>query len=216
MDFELRVTDNDKRLIGNKMMERSLQVALGQCTINPEIPVQSACKGFVKHLFNREATTRVAIEDQRLIHALASMTALMRTKVDRDNHGRGEITFAPVAELPTRLIGQLVKMCVVAPVVLGKPEMEDTTRKLLYKVITDIIDPSSLRYRMCNDLIEGWQSKGDLVTHINNSPNIIQRELEDMLALGMVTTQKHSTAPGKSITKFTMTDDMKEWLMLLK
>ena len=99
---------------------------------------------------------------------------------------------------------------------LGKPEMEDTTRKLLYKVITDIIDPSSLRYRMCNDLIEGWQSKGDLVTHINNSPNIIQRELEDMLALGMVTTQKHSTAPGKSITKFTMTDDMKEWLMLLK
>lgn len=216
MDFELRVTDNDKRLIGDKMMERSLQVALGQCTINPEIPVQSACKGFVKHLFDREAATRIHKDDQKLIHSLASMTALMRTKVDRDNHGRGEITFAPVAELPTRLIGQLIKMCVVAPVVLGKPDMEDTTRRLLYKVITDIIDPSSLRYRLCMDLIEGWMSKGDLVTHINNSPNIIQRELEDMLALNMVTAQVQSSIPGKKVTRFTMTEDMKQWLTLLK
>jgi len=154
---------------------------------------------------------------QDLIRKRAKLAALMRTKVDRDMFGRGDITFAPVAELPTRLIGQLVKIAVCAPVVLGRSDWESTTIRLLNKVTRDIIDPSSARYRICMDLIEGWFKAEQIIQSTNLSKNIIYREMDNLRALDLLAMQKNmGSRPGLNYYTFTLADNMKKALIDLE
>lgn len=217
MDFELRITKHDEEQIENKMLHRSLAVSTNTSTLPPETPVQAAAKGFIEHLMSRNPDFVIPESMQKLILKRAKLAALMRTKVDRDMYGKGDITFAPVSELPTRLIGQLVKMAVCAPVVLGRKDWEHTTTVLMNKVVRDIIDPTSARYRICMDLIEGWYKAEDIIHSTNLSKNIVYREMDNLRALNLLSIKQITgSRPGRGVHVFTLDDNIKKSLIDLE
>lgn len=217
LDFELRISKKDEEAIEDKMMERSMAVASNPSNVPPETPVQAAAKGFIEHLMSRSATYALPQELQKTIRRRAKLAALMRTKVDRDMYGKGDITFAPVAELPTRLIGQLVKLAVCAPVVLNNDKWVSTTKRLINKVVKDIIDPTSSRYVICRDLIEGWYTREQLMVSTNLSKSIVTRELDNLRALNLLSLKKDlGSRPGFSILSFTLEDSIKQNLIDLE
>lgn len=216
LDFELRMSKRDEELICDRMMERSMSMAADPSTLPPETPVQAAAKGFIDHLMARPMTSVLSRDLQHEIKKLAKLTAKMRTKVDRDTFGKGDITFAPVSELPTRLIGQLGKLCHCVPIVTGKMD-EDINRRLLRKVVRDIIDPTSNRFRLCMDLMEGWYGRDELLEHHPQmSKSTIGRELDNLRELNIVDEKLGaSNIPKFKRLMFTLSDEIKQGLMLI-
>jgi hypothetical protein len=215
LDFEMRITRHDEDLISQRMIERSMAMATDPSNLPPEIHVQAAAKGFIEHVMNRPMATTLSKELQHEIIRLSKLTARMRTKVDRDTFGKGDITFAPVSELPTRLIGQLSKMCMCVPVITGIND-ESFSRRLLRKVVRDVIDPSSNRFKLCNDLMEGWYGRDELMESTGMSKSTTNRELDDLRALRLVDEKKAATAiPKHKRLIFTLTDEIKEGLLLI-
>lgn len=215
LDFEMRVTRKDEELISQRMLERSMQLATDPSNLPPEIQVQAAAKGFIEHMMERTMTTSLSKGLQHQIINLSKLAAKMRTKVDRDTFGKGDITFAPVSELPTRIIGQLSKMCMCAPIITGHKN-ETMSQKLLYKVVRDIINPTSNRYRLCQDLMEGWYGRDELVESTGLAKSQVNRELDDLRALRLVDEKKAPSAiPKHRRLVFTLTDEIKEGLITI-
>ena len=196
------------------MLERSMMLASDPSKLPPEIHVQAAAKGFIDHhLSSRVLNSGLTKELQGNILRLAKLTAKMRTKVDRDTLGKGDVTFSPVAELPTRLIGQLSKMMMCVPMVLGRND-EPISNTLLKKVVRDVIDPSSNRYKLCQDLMEGWYGRDELVETSGMSKSMVTRELDDLRILRLVDEKiGPSNIPRHKRLIFTLRDDIKEGLI---
>jgi len=216
LDLEMRISHRDEELISERAMERSLTLAADPSKLPPELQVQAAAKGFIDHhLLNRQHNSSLTKSLQTEILKLAKLTAKMRTKVDRDMFGRGDITFAPVAELPTRLIGQLAKMCTCTHMVLNRDD-EVVSRRLLHKVVRDIIDPTCNRYRLCQDLMEGWYGRDELMESTGMSKGMINRELDDLRALRLVDEKiGPSNIPKHKRLIFTLRDDIKEGIIAI-
>ncbi len=217
LDYELKVTENEKNQIARKMLERSMQVAANSSTTTPEMPVIAAAKGFIDHhLLDKECTIMLGPRTQSNILLLASIAGQLRTKVDREKFGQRDITFEPAIELPTRLIGQLTKLCVCAPVVLGEATVPEKVHKLLYKVVRDIIDPSSPRLRICKELSKDYLSRDQLVALTDLSISKVTQELDDLRALKLVHERKDiGTGPGRSIRRFTLKEELIEGINLV-
>jgi len=216
IDFEMRISHADEEDVSNKVLERSMAQALDPSNLPPETPVQAAAKGFIDHLMQRPMNTRLSLETQKEILKLARLTAKMRTKVDRDTFGKGDITFSPVSELPTRLIGQLTKMCMCVPIITGHSEEHKYTIPLLRKVIKDIVNPSSNRYKLCLDLMEGWYGRNELMESTGLSKSVTNRELDDLRALDLVDMKAApSHLPKHARTVFTLKEEIKDGLLLV-
>ena len=215
LDIEMRITRNDEDRISQKMLERSMALAMDPSNLPPEIQVQAAAKGFVEHMMARPMKSSLSKGMQTEILKMAKLTAQMRTKVDRDTFGKGDITFAPVSELPTRLIGQLIKLCLCVPTITGIQD-EDWNKKLLRKIVRDIIDPSSNRMKMCMDLMEGYFDRDTLVESTGISKSTVTRELDNLRALRLVEERLAPTSiPKHKRLVFTLTDEIKEGLILI-
>lgn len=213
LDFEMRMNRVDQAMIEKKMMQRTMALALDPSNLPPETPVQAACKGFIEHLMDRKMTTNLSEHMQDEIMSLARLTAAMRTNVDRDMYGKGDVTFAPVQEIPTRLIGQLGKLCACVPIVTGDPD-ETIAKEMLYKVVHDILDPTSNRFKLCMDLMEDWFTRNNLVESTGMSKSQVNRELDDLRVLRLVEMRKlNSTLAGHKTLAFTLREDIKEGLM---
>lgn len=215
LDFELRLTEDDREKVTEKALEVSRRSMMAESSITPEIPVLAGAKGFINHLLNRQLQTYVDPKTDRYMSVLADLCSKMRTKVDRDNFGRGEVTFQPVPESPTRLVQQFNKLCTVLPVVFGSTHVDERTHKILFKVVRDIIDTSSPRYRICQELIEEPCTMMALHKKTGMSLPVLSRELDNLRALNMVNWDKVSTGlPGRSALSFTLVDKLKEGLIL--
>lgn len=216
LDFEMRISQRDEELIADRMLERSMMLANDPSNLPPEMHVQAAAKGFIDHhLLTRPMTGVLSKNLQQTILRLAKLTAKMRTKVDRDMFGKGDVTFAPVAELPTRLIGQLSKAMMCVPVILGRDD-EQMSGRLLKKVVRDVIDPTSNRFKICQDLMEGWYGRDELVEASGMSKSMVTRELDDLRILRLVDEKiGHSNIPKHKRLVFTLRDDIKEGLIAI-
>lgn len=216
LDLEMRISQHDEELISQRMLERSMLLASDASNLPPEMRVQAAAKGFIDHhMMTKQLNSAITKNLQTSILKLAKLTAKMRTKVDRDTFGKGDVTFSPVAELPTRLIGQLSKMMMCVPMITGK-EDETLSNRLLKKVVRDIIDPTSNRYRLCQDLMEGWFGRDDLVETSGMSKSTVTRELDDLRILRLVDEKiGHSNIPRHKRLVFTLRDDIKEGLIAI-
>lgn len=215
LDFELHVTKTDEELIMDRMMSRSQLEALNPSTLPPETPVQAAAKGFIEHLMEKPMTGLLKDDTLRTIKKLAKLTALMRTKVDRDMFGRGDITFSPVSEIPTRLIGQFGKLRLCLPMVFGVDDYRSDA--ILKKVTRDIIDPTSNRYKLCMDLMEGWFSRDGLVESSKLTKTVVSRELDNLRELNIVRDRVATgSAPGRKRLEFTLQNEITEGLTMLE
>jgi hypothetical protein len=212
LTYELRITSADEEKIMHKMMQRTMQEAADPGQISPETPVQASAGGFLQHLMEKNTTHKLDLDTQKLILKLAWLAAAMRTQVDRDSFGKGEITFSPVKEVPSRLLGQLGKMSMCLPVVTGNDAL---VKPALKKVATDIIDPTSNRFRICQNLMEGWFSRDQLVESTDISRSTVTRELDNLRALGIAETKYIPTGVGRHRMVLTLTEEVKEGMITL-
>lgn len=192
-----------------------MQVAMDPSALPPDTAVMAATKGFLEHILDKPMTTRLTPEIQNDIRRLAKLTAQMRTKVDRDMQGKGEVTFAPVTELPTRLIGQLAKLCMCVPIISGR--LEDSSR-ILRKVVRDIIDPTCNRYQMCMVLIEGYYSRDEIVECTGITKSTVTRELDNLRILKLVDEKRvpsKTGIPGRKSMAFKLKEDVIQGLISL-
>jgi len=195
LDFELELNESDRQHIEDRMLSRSMSTAMDPSTLPPETPVIAAGKGFIEHMMARNVTATLGPREQFNILSWARLAATLRTKVDREQYGKKEITFDPVIEVPARLIGQLTKLYMCAPVVLGENQPTQMVHNLVSKVVKDIIDFKSNRMKICKCLTEQPISRDEIVERTNLSIDRVNTELEDLAALRLITGQK---MPGMS------------------
>lgn len=215
LDFELRLTMDDRARVSERALQNAIKLGENQTEATLEIPVMAGAKGYIKHLLDKPMHTSIDSTTGKYITILSNLAAVMRTKVDRDQNGRGEVTFAPIAESPTRLIGQLTKLCQVIPIIYETRTPDERTHQVLFKVVRDIIDPSSLRYRICQELCEGYYTFGQVLEKTGINQTTLVREMDNMRALDMVDWEYAATnSIGRKAKAFTLKDPIKEALIL--
>jgi hypothetical protein len=208
LDFEMKISATDERIILDKIDERSEMLMLNPGMVNPETTVQQAMKGFIDHhLCERKIETPLSQEQRTKCRQLAKLAAQMRTSVDRDMYGKGEATFTPVVEVPGRLFGQLKKMCYCTNVVMGD---EDKTNDILHRVVRDIIDPTSKRYSLASIMLEGWYNFEKLQERTKMQKSTLMREMDNLRLLRLVDEKDAmGSKPGYRVKEFTLTDEIK-------
>jgi hypothetical protein len=196
LDFELDLSDRDREQIEDRMLERSMMTAHNPSTLPPEMPVVAAAKGFIDMLMEKPCNVQLGLREQTNIKTWARLAATLRTKVDRETHGQREIASEPIVEVPARLIGQLTKLYMCAPVVLGLDRPNETVDRLVAKVTRDIIDFKSPRMKICRHIMKKPFSRDELVTVTDLSIERVNRELQDMMALRMLYGHKTDSSSG--------------------
>jgi ATPase family associated with various cellular activities (AAA) len=207
LDFEMHLNQEDEDEVSRRMLARSIQVAEDPTSLSPETPVQAATKGFISHLMNRVVDFKITNYESTKILILAWLTAKLRSKVDRDK--KEEITFNPISEAPPRLIGQLIKLYFSARVVCQDPKM---TMSLILKIVNDILDPNSTRYKICAEMAEHETalSRDELVEKTRESKTSVSRELADMIALKFIITEVcDGSGAGRKLHKFRLRPTLK-------
>ena len=218
MDFELNLTKEDRKNITQRALQNAMRMAMNQDANIPEMGIMAAAKGFANHLANKSPIGDVPDDFQKQILTLTALAAKLRTKVDRARYGN-EITFAPVEEVPSRLIKQLIKVTMCSPVVLGESFYGPIGKKLIYKIVRDIIDPRSIRYRICSLLSYSHMSGPEIADAMGYEKNRtpIYTELDNLRALEIA--EINTTAPAgpmKSIKKLKLNDDVLHGLTALE
>ena len=205
VDYELDLSTEDREHIEERMLKRSIDVAMNPSALPPETPVIAAGKGFIEHMMERNVRVGLGPREMHNIRIWATLAATLRTKVDREMYGKKEITFDPVIEVPARLIGQLCKLYLCAPVVLDSDVIPPMVHQLAAKVVRDIIDFRSNRMKVCKTLLTEFRSR-DEIKEMSGIESIdrINTELEDLVALKLVEWAKmpSNSGLGSHVYKF--------------
>ena len=167
-----------------------------------ELSVRAATKGFIEHLMKRSPIRIPTQEEQLRITMFAWLGAKLRSKVDRNRNQ--EITFTPISELAPRLIGQLTSLFFASSVVTG--DNQSLVSKLKTKIILDILDENSNRFKVCANLVERDQEQGwtrdEVVEATGIARTTVTRELDDLKALDFLRIEKIDTGvPGRKVHK---------------
>jgi hypothetical protein len=210
LDFELDLSDRDREMIEDRMLERSMMVANNPSTLPPEMPVVAAAKGFIDSLMEKNCTVQLGQREQQNIKTWARLAATLRTKVDRENFGQREVASEPIVEVPARLIGQLTKLYICATIVLGIDKPNETVDRLVAKVVRDIIDFKSPRMRICRHIMKRPFSRDELVQATDLSIERVNRELQDMMLLRMLygVASDSSSGLGRKVLKVQLTPEL--------
>jgi len=217
LDFELDLSERDRELIEDRMLERSMAVANNPSALPPETPVIAAAKGFIDRLMQQNINVQLGMREQENIKKFARLAATLRTKVDRENNRGNEIASEPIIEVPARLIGQLTKLYICATVVLGIDRPNETVHRLVSKVVRDIIDYKSYRMRICRHIMTQPRSRDDLVQVTDMSIERVNRELQDLIALKLVYGYRtpSNSGIGRHVLKFQLNQPLVELLQYI-
>ncbi len=214
LDFELDLSERDRRLIEDRMLTRSMAVANDPSALPPETPVIAAAKGFIDALMQKNINVLLGPREQENIKKFARLAATLRTKVDRENNRGNEIASEPIIEVPARLIGQLTKLYICATVVLGLDKPNEMVQQLVAKVIRDIIDYKSYRMRIIRHIMREPRSRDELVMLTDMSIERVNRELQDLVALKLVYGMKlpSNSGVGRHVVKLQLNQPLVELL----
>lgn len=205
LSLEMDVTPSDQEAISQKMMERSMEVAMGVIK-DPETAIMSSMKGWINHLKDRTLDTTLSKEFQQDLIRLCSLTALMRTAVDRDF--KRKLISPAVPELPTRLIGQMVTAALAFGAVFGQNTPDYQVYSLIQKILRDTINPRSNRFKICDVLAENPNVDAfELMDLLHIPKQTLNEELEDLKELGFLhISAKASDSPGRRRHVFRLDD----------
>jgi predicted transcriptional regulator len=205
LSLEMDVTPADQESISQKMMERSMEVAMG-VTKDPETAIMSSMKGWVNHLRDRKLDSGITPEFQQIIIRLCSLTALMRTTVDRDF--KRKLISPAVPELPTRLIGQMVTASLSFCAVFGLNAPDTSVFNVIQKILRDTINPRSNRYKICDALMERpGMDAYELLDRVMIPKTTLNEEIEDLIELGFLhVSHKAGDSPGRRRHVFKLDD----------
>lgn len=191
MSVELNVTEEEKHVINQKILDRNIAVAMGHLK-DPEQAIMASMKGWINHLMQMELDSSIPKDMQQIFVEYANLLALMRTTVDRDR--RHKITTPAVPEGPGRIIGQTVVAAFALCVVLGKTRADTDVFNIVSKMLKDTMNPRSERYRICKAIIADPNiDYTELVEACQLSRYHVDSELDDMQELGIVRFKKVPT-----------------------
>jgi predicted transcriptional regulator/energy-coupling factor transporter ATP-binding protein EcfA2 len=205
LSVEMDVTAVDQEAISQKMMERSMEVAMG-VTKDPETQIMSSMKGWINHLRERKLDCVISTEFQQNLIRLCTLTALMRTAVDRDF--KRKLMSPAVPELPTRLIGQMITATLSLSAVFGDNSPDTKVFSIIQKILRDTINPRSNRFKICDALMEHPNIDAfELMEALNMPKTTLNEELEDLQELGFLhISQRASDSPGRRRHIFRLDD----------
>jgi len=214
IDLELNVTDYDRAAIQDRVIDRNIIAA--QTGLSPETTVLSKAKGFIDHhLLTTSSVAKITQNEKDIIKAFGNLISFMRAKVIRNN--KGEISIPPRPEVPSRITAQLLKVYQCAPIVLGKEEQTPLVHRLIANHTRSIINPESNRYIICEKLYTiNNQMTGQELQQATNMPiDVLEREVQDMLALKMLIITPRRTSSSHMIRAFGLTEVLMQQFSLL-
>lgn len=213
LDFELRVTEEDRDAISQAMLVRSILV--GETGSSPENNVWAKAKGLIDlHLMPMEGVAKLTVQDQLAVVEFCKLIAFMRAPVQRNK--LGEIAYTPHAEVPSRLVGQFTKLLQCAPRILKLFEPNTMVRRLFHRLVIDVMDRESPRFKCAIWLTRlNSVSRDDLVKATGLPANVVTRELEDMIALKMVDLQPVQIGTHTQINHVKLTDKIGRQMKML-
>ena len=205
LSVEMDVSAADQESISQKMMERSMEVAMG-VTKDPETQIMSSMKGWINHLRARKLDSSISPEFQQDLIRLCSLTALMRTTVDRDF--KRKLISPAVPELPTRLIGQMVTATLSLSTVFGLNVPDQSVFNVIVKILRDTINPRSNRFKICDALMENPNMDAyELMDRVLIPKSTLNEEIEDLIELGFIhLSHKAGDSPGRRRHIFKLDD----------
>jgi len=213
LDYELHITPDDEREIKRAVRRNAVSKMMNPEAPSVDLALQASVKGFVEgHLLKKRVLEAPTLPQEEMIDDLATLVAQMRTDVDRDMGGKGEVTFNPVVEVPSRLLGQLIKVSTIMPVVTGDNRYREAIVK---KFATDIIDPSCNRFKICRDLREGFMTRDGLVESTSIPRTTVTRILDDLRTLDLMEIRYATVGVGRKRMELTLKESVKDKMRIL-
>lgn len=213
LDFELKVTEADRIAISSRAFDTAIEEAESGISLEPALAAKA--KNFIDNVvLNMEGVAKVHADDKQAINVFGNLIAYMRAKVERTR--TGEIAYTPLPEVPSRIIKQMVKLFQCAPLIIDKTEPNDEVIHLGKKLTLDIIDTSAPRYKLAHWMAcTPKQSMYQLIEATSLPPKIVEREMDNMRALEMLTIGTVWNGPNASIRVASLKEDIESKLQEL-
>jgi 5S rRNA maturation endonuclease (ribonuclease M5)/ribosomal protein L37AE/L43A len=201
LNMELHFTDKDMEHIKMMRADRAILEALSTTDLPSEGDIKAKIKGFVHNLFTKNPTWSPDTVLRDKFMRLCSIIAKMRTTIERNKELETLYTVQP--EVPTRLIGQIIKMAICIPVILGRSD-EKKIFRIIKKLVLSTIDPKARRFRIMDYV---YEKKGMTAEQIQIALDIsrptLGRELLDMVELRLLEPKTLQTSgPGRKVRGF--------------
>lgn len=213
LQVELRFSKKDELAIKEKSAERSVLESMSETDLPGETTIKAAVKGFVEHMIERTPSVAPSPEMVALIQEYGTVIAKLRTVIERDRDG--EPLYTAQAELPTRLIKQLIKLCATVHVVLDREDHEYSLR-IIKHVVRSTLDMSSRRLRIVEYITDNPDCTAmDLLqSTLGLTQSSIQRELIDLKDLDVIKVRKDTNRdkPGKKPLVLRISSDLEDTL----
>ncbi len=208
LDYELHVTNNDRINIANRVLLNS--IAMATSNTSPDNLLWARAKGFIDtHLLSRQGVANLGDREKRSIFELGSLIAYMRCPVERTF--KGKLKYKPVPEVPSRIVGQLTKLFLCAPMVYGTHSVPEDVHILSNHIVADIINVDSKRFKICKALWIQPDMVGEELAQFTKIPFAeCEQEMEDMALLGMLKITSRRTSTQHLLNQFQLREDIND------
>jgi len=174
LNLKFRTDEEDEYLIQEKSIANNMKRSIMQKALK-----DAAVKFFKQFRRNKELEIPPAVTRAILISARS--VAKARSGVSRDRFTRDVDEMVMTSEVPTRITAQLL---LVSRAALDIGSDEKTTIRIVQRLCLDSIP--SVRIQILRHLIQGAERAKDLRTLVRMSRPVIERALEDMWFLHLV------------------------------
>jgi hypothetical protein len=202
LDFELHVSDDDRKAISLRSLQNAKAAARGG--IPPESRIKEKSKGFIDgHLLQKDDIADFPSEVDDRILSLGNLISYMRANVERDY--KGNLKYRPYPEVPSRIVKQLTKLYLCAPIVYGTKTIPQPVHDLVSHTVRDIINIDSLRYKICRAMMffDGPLTGDELCSKLHPAkPERIEQEIQNMVELEMIQLGKRRTSVQLVVNTF--------------
>lgn len=206
LDYELHVTNNDRDNIANRVLLNSISMATSNTS--PENLLWAKAKGFIDtHLIGRSGVANLGDREKEAIFNYGSLISYMRCPVERNF--KGKLKYKPIPEVPSRIVGQLSKLFLCAPMVYNSHSVPTDVHLLASHIVADIINVDSRRFKICKALHVEPKCVGEEICKLANLPLVeAEQEIEDMYVLGMLELTQRRTGSQTLLNEFSLRSDI--------
>lgn len=206
LDYELHVTNDDRVNIANRVILNS--IAMATSNTSPENLLWAKAKGFIDtHLIGRSGVANLGDRELEAIFNYGSLISYMRCPVERNY--KGKLKYKPIPEVPSRIVGQLSKLFLCAPMVYNTHSVPNDVHLLASHIVADIINIDSRRFKICKALHVEPKCVGEEICKLANLPLVeAEQEIEDMYVLGMLELTQRRTGSQTLLNEFSLRSDI--------
>ena len=130
------------------------------------------------------------------LQSLCKLIAIVRTKIPTDRSNTP--LFRPRGEIPSRLIGQFVKLTLSLCLVFQKKEADQKIYSIVRKIALDTMDTRGYNFQLLNLLSKEKQTTRELALEVNLSDTATRRKLISLNQIGAVEKAKIQNPVGQS------------------